>query len=144
MNILEHFDHFDKNQDKEHFMNLVQVAMADGKIHLTESQMLHRFGRKMGFTDPEIELLIELSCKTVFNPPYELSKRFEQTYDIVKMILADDFIDKNEMRLAINMASKAGFNDSEIPGLLSLLVNGIIQGKDEEVLFEEYKKQRRD
>ena len=142
MDILDHFDHPSKKQDKEHFMNLIQVALADGVLDKSESDMLHRFGRRMGFTDPEIDNLIEASSKTAYIPPYELSKRFEQVYDIVKMILADDVIDKNEMRLANGYATKSGFTEMEIPGLLSLLITGIKEGKDEDDLFEQFKKQK--
>jgi uncharacterized tellurite resistance protein B-like protein len=140
MNILEHFDHQSKKQDKEHFLNLIQVALADGKIDHTETEMLHRFGRKMGFTDPEVDHLIISTAKLGYNPPYELFKRFEQIYDIIKMVLADGVIDKNEMRLANIFAAKSGFKDSEIPNLLVLLLRGIREGKDEEELFEDYKK----
>lgn len=142
MNILEHFDHHGKKQDKEHFLNLIQVALADGTIDPAETEMLHRFGRKMGLTDHEIDGLIESTSKTAYVPPYELSKRFEQVYDIVKMVLADGVIDKNEMRLANGFATKSGFKENEIPKLLSLLITGIREGKDEEDLFEVYKKQR--
>ncbi|MHC1703932.1 MAG: hypothetical protein AB9846_08490 [Tenuifilaceae bacterium] len=143
MNILEHFDHAEKKQEKEHFINLIQVAMADGLIDQSESAMLHRFGRKMGFTDSEIDELIELSRKHSYNPPYEFQKRFEQAYDIVKMVLADGVIDKNEMRIANSYATKLGFSESEIPGLMVLLISGIRQGQDEEYLFEQYKKEKR-
>lgn len=142
MDFLEHFDHQGKKQDKEHFINLIQVALADGIIDKSESDMLHRFGKRMGFTDPEIDNLIEASSKTAYIPPYELSKRFEQVYDIVKMVLADGVIDKNEMRLANGFATKSGFAEIEIPSLLSLLITGIKEGKDEDDLFEQYKKQR--
>jgi uncharacterized tellurite resistance protein B-like protein len=143
MDFLEHFDHQGKKQDKEHFMNLIQVAIADGIIDHSESEMLHRFGKRMGFTDPEIDNLIEATNKTAYIPPYELSKRFEQVYDIVKMVLADGVIDKNEMRLANGFATKSGFTEMEIPSLLNMLITGIKEGKDEDDLFEVYKKQRK-
>jgi len=143
MNILEQFDHLEKKQDKEHFKNLIQIAMSDGIIDPAESEMLHRYGRKMGFTEPEIDNLLESSRMSAYNPPYELVKRFEQVFDIVKMILLDGVIDKNEMRLANAFASKSGFTESEIPKLLVLLIIGIREGKDEEDLFEAFQKQRK-
>jgi len=140
MSILEHFDHPGKKQDKEHFMHLIQVAMADGKIDDVELKMLQRLGKNMGFTDPEIDNLLESTKKSAYNPPYELSKRFEQLYGIVKMVLADDKIDNTEMRISSGLALKSGFADAEIPALLSLLIKGIKEGEDEEDLFKQYKK----
>jgi len=123
-------------------MNLIQVAMSDGIVDQTELKMLHRLGRKMDLTDIEIDELIDSTSNAAYNPPYELSKRFEQVYEIVKMVLADGVIDKNEMRLANSFATEAGFSENEIPKLLVLLISGIKEGKDEEELFEIYKKQR--
>jgi uncharacterized tellurite resistance protein B-like protein len=143
MSMLEHFDHEDKKQAKDHFLNLLQVAMADGVIDQTESDMLHKFGRKMGFSESEIDALIASSSTITINPPYEFDKRFEQVYDIIKMVLADGVIDENEMRLANGFALKTGFTESEIPGLLDMLIVGIQDGKDEEELFEIYRKRRK-
>ena len=143
MDILEQFEHHSKKQNKEHFKDLIQVALADGVIDQKEMEMLHRLGRNMDFTDPEIDDLIESSSKVVHNPPYELSQRFAQVYNIVKMILADGVVDKNEMRLANIFATKLSFTEIEIPKLLTLLISGIREGKDDEELFETYKKERR-
>ncbi len=140
MSILEHFDHSERKQDKEHFKHLIQVALADGKIDDNEFKMLHRLGKNMGFTDPEIDDLMESTKQSAYNPPYELSKRFEQIYGIVKMVLADDKIENNEMRLATGLALKSGFSENEIPALLVLLIDGIKKGEDEEDLFKIYKK----
>lgn len=142
MKLLEHFDHEGKKQDKEHFKHLIQVALADGVIEDNELKMLHRLGKNMGFTDPEIDDLLESTKNSTYNPPYELSKRFEQLYSVVKMVLADGKIDNNEMRLTTGIAIKSGFEEAEIPALLALLMNGIKSGDDEEDLFNLYKKRR--
>ena len=142
MNFLEHFDHPSRKQDKEHFNHLIQMALADGKIEETELKMLYRIGSKMGLTTPEIDDLLETSKNSAYIPPYELSKRFSQLYDIIKMVYADGQIDNNEMRLATGLALKSGFTEQEIPILLALLISGIKNGDDEDDLFDLYKKRR--
>jgi len=142
MNFLEHFDHEERKQDKEHFTHLIQIALADGKIEDAELEMLYSSGRKLGLTKEEIDVLLEDSRKLAFIPPYELSKRFGQLYDIVKMVYADGQVNSNEMRLATSLAIKLGFAEAEIPFLLTLLINGVKTGEDEEELFALYKKKR--
>ena len=142
MNISEHFDHQSKKQNKEHFRNLIQIALADEIIEPEESEMLHRFGKKMGFTNEEIDALISSSSKDSFNPPYELNRRFEQVYEVVHMALSDDKIDDAEIQLAKVFAIKSGFAETEIPVLMNILINGIKLGKDEEDLFDIYRKLR--
>ena len=143
MKTLEYFDHPVKKQNIEYFVQLVRIALADDIITTNEMELLHRIGKRLGFTEPEIVNIIETTGKSYYIPPYELSARFEQVYDIVNMSLADGVIDKNEMRLANSFAANSGFKESEIPNLLILLINGIKQGSDHEDLFEVYKKQRK-
>jgi hypothetical protein len=143
MSHLDLFDHPLKKQNKEYFIHLVRIAKADDITSQKELELLHRIGKTLGFTDPEIDILIETTAKSDFDPPYELSKRFDQVYGIVKMTMADGSIDNKEMRLASAFAVKSGFNENEIPTLLSLLIHGIREGKDEDDLFEEFKKRRK-
>ncbi len=140
MDIIEHFEHHSRKQDKEHFGHLIQIALADGIVDATETEMLQKLGRKIGFTEDEILDLIETSKKDSYAPSTELSKRFEQMYDLVKMVLADGKIDNAEMRLTTSFAIKSGFNENEIPGLLNLLIDGIKNNEDEDDLFIIYKK----
>jgi uncharacterized tellurite resistance protein B-like protein len=142
MNHLEYFDHPEKTANKSYFVHLVRIAKADNVVSSGEMVLLHQIGRNLGFTDPEIDILIEKTSPSDYNPPYELSKRFDQVYEIVKMTMADGVIDNSEMRLASGFAVKSGFSETEIPKLLYLLINGIKQGKDEESLFEVYRKER--
>jgi hypothetical protein len=143
MNLSTHFDHPEKKQNIEYFTHLVRIAKVDDIISNDELVLLHRIGKKLGLTEPETDKLIETTGKSDYIPPYELSKRFDQVYEIVSMTLADGSIDNNEMRLASGFAVKSGFNEDEIPGLLVLLIKGIKEGKDEEDLFEKYVKERR-
>lgn len=142
MSILSFFEHSHKKDNVEYFIHLIHIARADGTISHNESHLLHRIGKKLGFTDPEIEKLIQTSGKSDYIPPYELFKKFEKVYEIVNMTMVDGVIDEGEMHLASSFAIKSGFKESEITALLHLLIAGIKQGKDEEDLFEEYKKVR--
>jgi len=142
MKNLDIFDHPQKIQNKEYFVHLVRIAKADDVVSPDEQDLLHRIGKNLGFTDPEIDKLIETTSHTYYDPPYELSKRFDQLYEIVRMILADGVINSREMRLATGFAVQSGFSEREIPKLLVLLISGIKQGKDEESLFDVYKKER--
>ena len=143
METLNYLDYSAKQQNIEYFIHLVRIAKADDIVSSSESELLHRMGKIIGFTDTEIDTLIESTDKSDYLPPYELSRRFEQVYGIMKMVLSDGIIDKNEMRLATSFAIKSGFSENEIPGLLLLLISGIRQGNDEDDLFELYKKNRK-
>ena len=139
METLNYLDYSVKQQNIEYFIHLVRIAKADDIVSSPELELLHRMGKMMGFADTEIDQMIESTAKSDYLPPYELSRRFEQVYGMIKMALSDGIIDKNEMRFATNFAIKSGFPENEIPKLLLLLISGIKQGNDVEDLFEIYK-----
>jgi hypothetical protein len=143
MNVIDCADHSKKKQNTDYFVHLVHIALADDIITRTERELLNRIGLRLGFSDLEIDTIIGSASKSDYIPPYELFDRFEQVYEIVKMTLADGVIDKNEIRLAGSFAAKSSFRENEIPGLLVLLISGIREGKNEEELFELYKKTRK-
>jgi hypothetical protein len=113
-------DHSLRKQNIEYFIHVVRVAKADDVITDSEMNLLHLLGKKMGYTDPEIDTLIIATNKSDYIPPYELFQRFEQLYGIVKMTV---------------------ISENDIPRLLVLLISGIKQGDDEEDLFAIYRKQ---
>lgn len=142
MNILEQFDHPEKIKDKAHFVHLIQIAMADGTIEQTELNLLQQLGSKMDLTSPEMHDLLESTKNSAYIPPYKLSKRFGQLYDVIKMVFANGKIENNEMRLATVIGLKSGFTEQEMPVLLNILINGIKNNTQEDDLLELFKKRR--
>jgi hypothetical protein len=140
MNFSDFIKNNGKRISKEHYIHLVQVSKADGKINPTERDLLHREGRKFGLTDPEIDTFIAHEIKNNYDPPYSLADKFEHLYNIAEMILADEVVTEGERKLLKRFAIEAGFSDNTIPKLIDLLLNGIKKGEDEEKLFQEFKK----
>ncbi len=129
-----------KRISREHYIHLVQVSRADGKINPSELELLHREGRKFGLTDPEVDKIIEFEANHNYNPPYSLSEKFEHLYNIAEMIVADNIVTEGERKLLKRFAIEAGFTDKTIPKLIELLLTGIPKGEDEEKLFQKFKK----
>jgi hypothetical protein len=129
-----------KRVNKEHFIRLVQASRADGKIQPAELKLLHKEGKKFGLTDPEIEKIIEKESKHHYDPPYSLHEKFDQLYNIVEIVLADNELSEGEMKLINKYAIEAGFEDKTIPKLIDLLVKGVREDKDEETLLKEFRK----
>ncbi|HCT31309.1 MAG TPA: hypothetical protein DIW31_11405 [Bacteroidales bacterium] len=142
MSLINYFDHHDKKASKEHFMHLIQVANADGVVDKSESDLLHRVGKRLGFTDPEIDMLIEKRDSKLYTPPFDLEERFHQLYDIVAMALADGIMFTSEVKIFKRLAIASNFNDEDTDRLLNLLVNGIKQNKSEDELFKTFKQKK--
>ncbi len=140
MSLINYFDHHDRKAGKEHFLHLIQVAKADGVIDKMEMDMLHKMGKRLGLTDPEIDELIHKKDSKTYTPPYSLEDRFHQLYDVVAMALADGVMFTNEVKMFKRLAVASNFDDTTAEKLLNLLVNGIKQDKKEDELFQIFRK----
>jgi len=139
MNFSDFITHNGKRVYKEHFIHLIQVSRVDGKISATEMEMLHKEGRKFGLTDPEIDKMILSEDLPHYHAPYSLRDKFEHLFNIATLILADDEVTESEKRIIKRFSIEAGFRDDIIEDLIPMLLTGIENGDDEEMLYKEFK-----
>jgi len=124
---------------KVHYLHLIQVARADGKIDRQEMEILHKEGRRFGLTDAEIDLLIEEEKDHHYHPPYSLDDKFEDLFYITEMILADDEVSEDEARLLRRFAVEVGFDDRAIEILKEVLIGGIRRKESAEEILKKFK-----
>lgn len=124
---------------KIHYLHLIQVARADGKIDRTELDILHKEGRRFGLTDAEIDELIEKEKDHHYHPPYSLDDKFEDLYFVAEMILADDIVTDDELRLLSRFAVEVGFDDRAVEILKIVLIEGIRNKESEEAILKKFK-----
>ena len=124
---------------KQHYLNLIEVFKIDGKVNPAELALLQKEGRKFGLTEPEIDRLISQTSYSSYHAPYSLDEKFEQLYNVAEMVLADDTVTDNELRLLRKFATEVGFDDRAIDILRDVLIGGIRNHESEEVLFERFK-----
>lgn len=126
---------------KVHYLHLIQVARADGKIDRKELAILHKEGRRFGLTDAEIDQLIEKEKDHHYHPPYSLDEKFEDLFYITEMILADDNVSDDEAKLLRKFAVEVGFDDRAIEILKEVLIGGIRRKESEEEILAKFKKE---
>ncbi len=136
MNFTDYITDNGKRIRKEHFIHLVQVARMDDRVNQSELELLHREGKKFGLTDPEIDEIIKSEKTHYYDPPYSLTDKFDQLYNISKMILADDIVSEAERKMIKIYAISAGFNSEHVEKIIDLFVDEIRKGTDEEALFK--------
>jgi uncharacterized tellurite resistance protein B-like protein len=129
-----------KKVNKDHYLHLIQISRADGKISPDELELLHKEGKKFGLTDPEIDQLIQSEALHQYLPPYSLDEKFEHLYNVAQMILADSVVSDSEKKMLRRFAIEAGFEDKAIEKLLKILLENIHK-ESEEVLLSKFKSQ---
>lgn len=142
--MLNYFDSELKRQNKDYFIELLNIAKVDGTVSDSELKLLTRIGKRLGLTDEEIHSLMSKDESTSYHPPMELSGKFSQFYEIIKLTLADGIFSEEEKRMARIFAAAAGFNEKEIVLLLEIVYNGIKSNQQEEELLEEFRRRKMD
>jgi len=126
---------------KQHYLNLIEVFRMNGKTSQAEYDLLKKEGAKFGLTDPEIERLIHQPSQQAYHAPYSLEDKFEQLYNVAEMVLADENVTDDEIRLLRRFAIEVGFDDRAIDILRDVLIGGIRNKENEEVLLKKFKKE---
>ncbi len=140
MSFTDYITNSGKRIRKQAFIHLVQISRIDGKIQKEEMELLGKEGRKFGLTEPEIAHIISSEAKSHYHVPYSLEDKFAHLYDMAEMVLADEVVTEKEKKMLRKFAIEAGLNDSKIEGILNILLEGVKENTDEEVLYKSFKK----
>jgi uncharacterized protein YihD (DUF1040 family) len=126
---------------KHHYLNLVEVFKIGGKITDEQMELLYKQGMKFGLTEPEVDNLIKKKSHHPYHAPYSLEEKFGQLYNVVEMVLADDNVSDDEIRLLRKFAVEVGFDDKTIEILRDVLITGIRNHEDQDELYEKFRKE---
>lgn len=104
------FEYQSLQNKKMHLQNLVALAEADGKLHAEEISLLNRIGKHYGLKKNEILEIFKKRKQLELKIPANYDQKVNQLHEIVKLMMADNIIDDEEMKIARNMALKLNFD----------------------------------
>ncbi len=82
------------------------MAIADGQLDPVEYNLLKKLARKYHITEEELENIQENLSDIEFEVPEDDSKKFEQFYELIHMMIIDDDIHPDEVNLCVIFARK--------------------------------------
>ena len=118
------FEHQYVNYKNQHLKNLTALAYVDGELHPAERSLLYTVGEKYGLKGWQIAKIIESQAPLQLDMPKDLNKRLDQIYDLVRMMLADNVMEKSEMALCEHVSVNFGFKKELIKTILLLIGKG--------------------
>jgi uncharacterized tellurite resistance protein B-like protein len=110
---------------KSHMKNLIEMAMADGHFDDIEYDLLLNIAKKYNISESEIKKIRENPFKIKFVIPEDSKEKFEHMYDLVHMMIIDNYIDSNEIKLCTLFARKFGYQPIKINELVESMVGNI-------------------
>ena len=114
---------------KSHMKNLIEVAMVDGHFDSTEKSLLDSIAKKYSVSPRELQSIHDDPSAIQFEVPTNEAHKFEQLFDLVNMMVIDEYTDKEELRLCGLFARKFGYQESKSDELVDAVANNIKNGQ---------------
>jgi uncharacterized tellurite resistance protein B-like protein len=133
--ILEQFKR-GKATAKSHIKNLIEMACADGRYSEEENELLVSIASRNGISIKRINEIRESQTNIPFGVPKTEIDKFSQIYDLVHMMLADQNIHPEEMRVSELFASHFGYPKPAIKGIVETIQQNILNGNDVHDTYE--------
>ena len=114
---------------KSHMKNLIEMAMADGHFDNLEKDLLDSIAKKYNVTSSQLKAIHESPDVIEFEVPKDEADKFEQLYDLVNMMVIDEYVDREEIKLCSMFARKFGYKDTKTDELIDAVANNIKNGQ---------------
>jgi len=129
---------FCRSHTKHHIKNLLELAKSDGFFHMNEYEFLLVVARKHGFSTSFIQKLEKKKNHKEFRLPQKARERFRYWYDLISMVLADNFIHEKELEFCERMAQKFGYPAD----FVLKTIEKIQEGRSYEEVFQTFSQEK--
>lgn len=136
MSILDAFTSGESERHKSHFCNLAKIALADGTVDEPEMIFLQHIAKELGHTQEEVDVVMENIKDIPFTPPSSKKDRFYQMYNLIRMVLADDIVEANEITWSRRFAVGLGFPHGKVDKIIDTLIEILQKGGSKDDCFE--------
>lgn len=114
---------------KSHMKNLIEMAMSDGHFDDVEYDLLKKIAKRHRISESQLKEIQDNPDGITFEVPSDAKEKFSQLYDLVHMMVVDDFIDKEEIKLCSIFAKKFGYKEKYVDELVDAVASNIKNGQ---------------
>ena len=134
MPILDLYEHGGHRKDLAHFATLASLAAVDGKISSEEKKILDKFAFRFNITEAEYKEIMKEDNKYPIETPHSGEKRYRRLYNFFQIIISDNVIEAEELRMVKKYAIGLGFPTKTSDYIIEKSI-AIFSGK---IDFEDY------
>lgn len=106
MGLFSVFNSNEKKKHKSYIKNLLEVAIADGKLDESELNVIIKIAANFEMTKDEVLTIKDNHPEIEFTPPSSYSAKVRLLEDLVKIMIADKQIDEKEVKICKDLALK--------------------------------------
>lgn len=125
-------------QEKDYVRQLFNIASADGRLDDVELEYIVSVGKKLDFSEEEVQQLREGQELDGGSPRARRDKdsRFFMLFSLINLILADGEIHPREMRVTENIIMKLGYDPDTVKVILNAICRNKLRGISPEATYE--------
>jgi uncharacterized tellurite resistance protein B-like protein len=110
MGLFSVFNSYENDKNKSHIKNLLEVAIADGRLDDSELKVIIKIAAKFDITEAEVHAIKEHHKDIQFAPPSSYSAKVNLLEDVVSIMTADMQIDEQEVKICKDLATRLDIN----------------------------------
>lgn len=118
-----------KDQTKNHIINLIDVAFADGNLDDAELELIKSSALQSGMTEEEFQDIISNPRREKTFVPSDEKSRVEQLTEMVKIMIVDREIEEKEVAVCKKVAIQLNLAPQIVDELIDRLVTESRQQK---------------
>lgn len=111
------------------------MAKADGRVDDTENELLLTIAERYEISPAVINRLDENNYEVSLEVPADDREKFGQFFELIQMMMADNFMHEDELNLCYFFAVRYGYKKDKIEALVKESVNTIRDGGNVETAW---------
>jgi uncharacterized tellurite resistance protein B-like protein len=124
-----------KGTARSHIKNLIEMAVVDGAFDLIEFDLLKQIAKRNNISESHLKTIQDNPGSIQFIVPSNEREKFNQFYDLVRMMTVDNSIHTEEMKLCNLFAIKFGYNRDRVAEIIDSVQNNIKNGQSYEETY---------
>lgn len=123
MGLFTVFSNNEKDKNRSHIKNLLEVAIADGKLDESELNLVMKIASNFDMTKEEVLDIKNNSNDVSFNPPSSYSAKIKLLEDLVNVMIADKSIHESEVEICKEFALRLNISPVIIDDIILSILN---------------------
>jgi len=122
-----------REREEDFIRQLFHLALADNDLDQVELAYIHKIGKKLGMSDLRIDELQTNSEEDLRYLAPPSGERFFSIFYLINLILVDDEVHEDEIKIAHHMVMKLGYT----PDTVDTILETIQYNKQQDIPVEE-------
>ncbi len=128
--------------EKDYLKQLFSIASADGHLDPTELDYIVSIGKQLNFSEEEINALqhsTDITRRELRLPNHE-EGRFFMLFSLINLILADDEVHPQEMRITESIVMRLGYAPDTVHAIINTVQYNRANGISSEDTYQHLKR----